>query len=511
MPRMKKLILCLFLFFVAVLIKPMEVSAAETFLRLGGQDRYDTSVRISEQYWSKSLYVVLASGDDFPDALCATPLAKKCDAPILLTSKNSISDGTINEIKRLKPELIYIVGGTGAISDDIQSELQGMGINCIRLGGKNRYETSVAVAKEVGTSSNIVVASGENFPDALSIAPYAASKGMPIILSSNSSLDATAKTYIANGKVGKTYVIGGYSVISKDVESQLPGAVRLYGDTRYSTNIAVIKEFNKESNFSTIFTAAGTNYPDALAGSAAAAINATSPVFLVDKSTPQEIKDYVSTVKPNMNEVVMLGGMGAMPSSYVRGLLSEPAMRVVLDAGHGGYDSGAVGYSGTTYEKNDTIAVALKAGSILQQNGVDVVYTRTDDNVSWPSNEKQDLQARCDIAAKAEADYFVAIHCDSFQPNPAANGTSTFYYGSNSTGQALAQTVQNAFIKAVGSYDRDIKTANYYVLKYNSMPAILIEIGFISNANEEKLLASPDYQQKCAQGIANGILEFVEK
>lgn len=510
MRKMKKVILFLLLFVASALVRTVNVKAAEAFLRLGGSDRYETSVKISQQYWSTSPYVVLASGDDFPDALCATPLAKKYNAPILLTSSSSLSTAVLGEIQRLNPQHIYIVGGTGAVSAGIQNKLNGMGIECIRLAGNDRYETSVAIAKQIGSASSAAVASGENFPDAISIAPFAASKGMPIILSSRDSLPGTAKSYIQTAGFQKTYIVGGYGVISQNVQAQLQNATRLYGTDRYSTNMAVIKAFAAGSNFSTIYTAYGENYPDALAGSAAA-VNTSSPVFLVTKSIPQAVKDYVSSIKSNISQVVMLGGVGAIPSTYVRALLSESAIRVALDAGHGGYDSGAVGYSGNTYEKDDNLAVALKAGSILQKAGIDVIYTRTSDTVSWPSDVVQDLQARCDIADQNDADYFVAIHCDSYTPNPSANGTSTYYYGPSSDGQVFAQTVQDAFIKEVGSYDRGIKSANYYVLKNTNMPAILIELGFISNPDEEKRLASPDYQQKYAQGLADGILQYVEK
>lgn len=510
MQKMKKVMLCLMLFTAAFMMKTMKVQAAETFLRLGGDTRYETSVKISQQYWSSSSSVVLASGESFPDALCATPLAKKYDAPILLTSSSSLSDSVLAEIQRLKPLYVYIVGGTGAVSSSIETQLRSYGIDCIRLSGSNRYETSVAVAKQMGSSTSAAVTSGDNFPDAISIAPFAARNGMPIILSSADSLIGSTADYIQSAGFKKTYIIGGYAAISKAVEDKLPNVTRLYGDDRYSTNMAVIKAFAADSNFGTIYTASGYNYPDALAGSAAA-VKTASPVFLVSMNIPQSIKDYVTTLKSGINQVVMLGGTGATPSSYVRSLLSEAPVKVVIDAGHGGYDVGAVGYSGKTYEKDVNLAVALDAGSILEKEGIDVIYTRTTDNVSWPSDVTKDLQARVDIANNNDADYFVAIHCDSFTPNPSAVGTSTYYYGPSDSSQAFAQTVQSAFIKTVGSIDRGIKSANYYVIKNSNMPAILIELGFISSPDEEKLLASPDYQQKCAQGLASGILQYVEK
>jgi N-acetylmuramoyl-L-alanine amidase len=97
--------------------------------------------------------VILASGENFPDALCAAPLATKYQAPILLTSKNSLPSAVENEINRLKPKNAILVGGTGAISDNIKTTLQNKGINVIRISGASRYETSLEIAKYLNSSS----------------------------------------------------------------------------------------------------------------------------------------------------------------------------------------------------------------------------------------------------------------------------------------------------------------------------------------------------------------------
>ncbi|MFD3156892.1 cell wall-binding repeat-containing protein [Haloimpatiens sp. FM7330] len=144
--------------------------------RLSGINRYETNISIVKNGWSESSNVVLANGQDYPDALCAAPLANAKNAPIILTAKDHINTSAINELSRLKTKNVYIIGGTGVVSSEIEEKLKSLGINCIRLAGKNRYETSVRIAEQIGTSNGIVVASGENFPDALSIAPIAAKK-----------------------------------------------------------------------------------------------------------------------------------------------------------------------------------------------------------------------------------------------------------------------------------------------------------------------------------------------
>ncbi|NFV12577.1 hypothetical protein FDG09_06475 [Clostridium sporogenes] len=179
------------------------------------------------------------------------------------------------------------------------------------------------------------------------------------------------------------------------------------------------------------------------------------------------------------------------------------AKTVVVDAGHGGYDSGAVGPTGIK-EKDVTLKVALKLGKILENNGVKVIYTRTSDNVSWPSNESQDLAARVAIANSNKTDLYVSIHTNSF--NGSANGTETYYYDGSAKGKETAEKVQKELVNSIGLYDRGVKTAGYYVLKNTISPSILVELGFIDNRNEEILLNSDWFQQKCAEAIAKGIL-----
>lgn len=176
-------------------------------LRIEGTDRYETAVKLSQDKWESSQYVVLASGQDFPDALCASPLAKKYNAPILLTHKDSIDDKTMQEIKRLSPKNAYIVGGTGAISGSVQDKLSGMAITCVRLGGKDRYETSLKVAQSLTNVNSVFIVSGENFPDAISAASIASIKNSPIILASRFSLPAEIQKYANSSSITKNILL----------------------------------------------------------------------------------------------------------------------------------------------------------------------------------------------------------------------------------------------------------------------------------------------------------------
>ncbi|MBU3214865.1 N-acetylmuramoyl-L-alanine amidase [Clostridium estertheticum] len=178
--------------------------------------------------------------------------------------------------------------------------------------------------------------------------------------------------------------------------------------------------------------------------------------------------------------------------------------KVVLDPGHGGYDSGAVGPTGVM-EKTVNLAIALKVGAVLTKNDVETIYTRRSDTVSWTSNVTQNLQAICDISNNAKPDYFVSIHANSADA-VSASGTETYTYVGGAAAVKLAQAIQTNIVNATGSINRGIRTANYYVIKNTDATAVLVETGFISNPTQEKLLNNAAYQTKVANAIAKGIL-----
>ena len=175
--------------------------------------------------------------------------------------------------------------------------------------------------------------------------------------------------------------------------------------------------------------------------------------------------------------------------------------RVCIDPGHGDKDPGAIGPTGVK-EKDINLAVALKVGSQLKDNGIDVIYTRSNDKPSY------NLAQRVNIANNSRAYAFISIHCNS-AVNQSAHGTETFCYQFGGKAEKLAQSVQNELIKATGLRDRGIKTADFYVVKYTQMPAALIELAFLSNHGEEKLLASETFQQKAATAITKGICKYL--
>jgi N-acetylmuramoyl-L-alanine amidase len=182
---------------------------------------------------------------------------------------------------------------------------------------------------------------------------------------------------------------------------------------------------------------------------------------------------------------------------------------IVIDPGHGGSDSGAVGPSGIL-EKNVTLAVALKVKAILNDTGAVVILTRSSDrDVSDIKNaaDAQELQARADVGNKNRADVFLSIHANSFS-SQAAHGTAAYYSTGSSMGAVFAADLQDELVRAGGLADRGTSAADFYVLKHTNMPASLVEMAFISNSQEEQLLNSDGFQQKMAEAICRALNRF---
>ncbi|HOB44188.1 MAG TPA: N-acetylmuramoyl-L-alanine amidase, partial [Bacillota bacterium] len=171
-------------------------------------------------------------------------------------------------------------------------------------------------------------------------------------------------------------------------------------------------------------------------------------------------------------------------------------MIIMIDPGHGGNDSGAVGPSGAK-EKDINLAVAERLHLLMSESGIEAYMTRIGD-------EEVSLAKRAEKANNISADYFISIHCNAAN-SPTAHGTETYHYPGSVKGRALAQAVQQELVSATGLADRGVKEANFYVLRMTAMPAILVELAFLSNPEEERLLATSAFQEKCARAIWAGV------
>lgn len=305
-------------------LKPETVYAAST--RLYGQDRYETAVEVSKSGWQTSDYVVVASGEDYPDALCAAPLAKKYNAPILLTGSKELNDKTKAEISRLKAKHVFIIGKYGSVSESGENELKSIpGVEEIkRLGGNSRYETSVMIAKELGTVSKVVITSGRGFADAISVAPIAAAENMPILLTEKDNLPEEVQEYLNDNKqnITETYIVGGEGAVSNETANKASSnSVRLGGQDRFDTNVKVMQYFSKELKFDNIYVVqgdgpTGKEFADALTGTALA-VKSLSPVVLTYKTLPANTESFIKTVVTKTSKVTALGGDSVVPETLI--------------------------------------------------------------------------------------------------------------------------------------------------------------------------------------------------
>ena len=184
---------------------------------------------------------------------------------------------------------------------------------------------------------------------------------------------------------------------------------------------------------------------------------------------------------------------------------------IAIDPGHGGSDSGAIGPTGVM-EKNVTLNISRELKKILEIAGAKVIMTRESDVEVHPKKGKatdiEELSARCEVANKADADVFLSIHIDAFV-NREASGTTVYRYvrGSENS-KLLADSVRVALIDKLGTQNRGTQTSEFYVIKHTDMPAILVEVGFLTNEREEQMLNSKQGVINAAQGIADGLAEY---
>lgn len=185
---------------------------------------------------------------------------------------------------------------------------------------------------------------------------------------------------------------------------------------------------------------------------------------------------------------------------------------VVLDSGHGGIDPGKESSDGIL-EKNINLAIAEELKTLLQDAGVHVVMTRTDDNGLYEesdSNKKiADMKKRCAIIDECKADIVVSIHQNSYQ-SPEVSGAQVFYYKHSAEGKKLAEILQKSFKENLDPENKRVEKADttYYMLLHTSAPTVIAECGFLSNPAEAAKLNTQEYQKKVAVAIYSGIIEY---
>ncbi|KIL43014.1 cell wall-binding repeat-containing protein [Jeotgalibacillus campisalis] len=283
--------------------------------RISGKNRYETAVELSQTEWDSADTVILARGDNYADALAGVPLTSMHDGPLLLSRTAALPSSTLDEIKRLGAKKVVVLGGEGAVSADVVKTLKNQGITVERISGKDRYETAAKIAEKFGKSSNAVVVNGQNFPDALSAASYAAQQKMPILLTKSSSLPKATKDALAKLEANRTFVVGGSGVVSNEVMGQVPNAHRISGKDRYATSLEVAKFFGQDSD--TVYVATGRDFADALSGSAVAA-KSGSGLYLVGSSVSDDLGQHLQD--EDFNYAKVIGGKTIVSEDIVQQL-----------------------------------------------------------------------------------------------------------------------------------------------------------------------------------------------
>lgn len=286
---------------------------------VAGSNRYETAIELSKKMFENADNLVIACGENYPDALAASVLASELNGPLLLNPTNSLQDAVKAEVERLGAKNVTLVGGENSLVEAVALALNEMGVTVNRIAGENRYETAAKITAEIkkrtGNTSHVILASGLNYADALAIAPYAGIERAGILLVANEFEESTLKELEG---VKEVTLIGGLNSISREVENELTekgiNVTRIAGEDRYKTAMEIGKRFFP--NATKALVVSGETYPDALSGSVFA-IKEKAPTFLVQKnSILPELLDYLKNHE-TINELMILGGENTI-SSIVR-------------------------------------------------------------------------------------------------------------------------------------------------------------------------------------------------
>ena len=199
-------------------------------------------------------------------------------------------------------------------------------------------------------------------------------------------------------------------------------------------------------------------------------------------------------------------------SDYVEGVSSDKVKKeepiIVIDPGHGGQDPGKVGVN-EALEKDINLQIGEKLRYLLEDEGIQIVMTREDDNVK--DSKKADLQSRVDLIHEVDPTMVVCIHQNSFT-NPEVAGAQVFYHGSSDISKEIAGVIQEELWLVDEENKREIKgNESYFMLSNTKSPTVIVECGFLSNMEEAEKLVTEEYQDQIAEAICDGIIKWLDK
>lgn len=279
---------------------------------LAGETRFETATAISKEGWKDGAdKVILVNGYSMIDGIAATPLASLYDCPILLTNRNDVPKSTMDEIKRLNPSEVVLIGTDDVTGDNLINILKGniSNLSVNRIGGIDRYETALLIAKEIAKYKpieNIYVANGFKEADALSVASHAGEEVQPIILTDTYKMEDEVYNWIKSKGIKNAYFIGDEEVVGDNIIEKVNGITsndvkgnRLGGIDRQETNAKVIEKFYNESSYNALFVSKSDPLVDALtAGPLAAKLK--SPIVMVGNAVSNYQQRVLSEKSTNL-------------------------------------------------------------------------------------------------------------------------------------------------------------------------------------------------------------------
>ena len=305
---------------------------APTVSRIAGADRYAVAVSISQAAFTAPVDTVfLATGENFPDALSAGPLAVKLGGPVLLTPRSGLTASVIAELERLAPGRVTIVGGTVSVPTAIETQLRsvlGPELAIDRLGGADRFAASRTIVSAGVASTGaptVYLATGLNFPDALSAGAAGGSLGRPVILVNgrNSAIDDATLQLLDDLDTTKVLIAGGPNSVSEGIRTSLQShgitVQRLSGADRFEASAGINAEAFPSGALGDAYLATGLNFPDALAGSVLAARKGAPLYVTPTDCVPASVLAQLQA--RSVDRVTVFGGLNSL-SARVAGLYS---------------------------------------------------------------------------------------------------------------------------------------------------------------------------------------------
>ncbi|MBE0476486.1 MAG: N-acetylmuramoyl-L-alanine amidase [Coriobacteriia bacterium] len=289
--------------------------------RLSGPDRYATAAAVSAAGWpGGASTVLLTSGTDWPDAMAAAPLSKRLDAPLLLTAPGSLSPAARDEIARLRPSDLVVLGSSAAVSDRALAQARaaaGLAPDAVRrIGGRDRYQTAALIADELGVPSDgrVVLVSGTALVDALSIVAEASRRGWPIVLTKRDELPGPTASFFSRNSTStvSTLVVGGPPVVAAAPLAGLPAVERLSGPDRYRTNVAVFRKYYAQGRVAPMVVN-GAASPDGLVAAAYGAKTGRPVILTGGRFLSPYTREWIAQNRTRLDGHTVVGGPPVVP------------------------------------------------------------------------------------------------------------------------------------------------------------------------------------------------------